>query len=83
MGFSPYTAHYIITNSLYLYKPFHSFLCLGWLFALQPSFMTLSPYTATHAIGSLRVPLRGVTHSFEQYHISCISSIRAIDTGDC
>lgn len=65
MGFSPYTAHYIITNSLYLYKPFHSLTCLGWLFALQPSFMTLLPYTATHAIGSLRVPLRGVTHSLD------------------
>ena len=35
---------------------------------------TLSHYTATHAEGSLRVSLCGVTHSFEQHHISCISS---------
>ena len=35
---------------------------------------TLSHYTATHAEGSLCVSLCGVTHSFEQHHISCISS---------
>lgn len=35
---------------------------------------TFSLYTATHAEGSLCVSLCGVTHSFEQHHISCISS---------
>ena len=44
-GFSPYTAHYIITNSPYLYEPFHGSTRLGWLFALQPSFPTLYRHT--------------------------------------
>ena len=72
-GFSPYTTHYIIFDSLYLYRHFHSYNCLGRIFALQPSYPTFSHDDATHAVGSLRVPLCGVSHSFEQHSISCIN----------
>ena len=73
-GFSPYTA------SLHNHQqptPLWTFPRLyvrtGFLlFSL--AITTRSHDTATNAEGSLCVSLCGVTHSFEQHHISCINS---------